>query len=300
MHQWNVSIQKSLLLETALTLSYVGNKVIDQVTRLEFNVPPPGAYTNLQAASPYPAFGVVSLYTAYGFSNYNGLHVKFERRFSNGFAFQMAYAFSKHLGEGEASLGDTPEPFSPPGYNRGRSQLDRTHILSLNSVWELPLGHGRKYLRDIPGVLEAILGGWQLTGIYRFSSGAPLTFIVPGATLGNGRNTRPSLLPGLRLQDPSADRWFNPAALVAPPLYTFGNSGVNILDGPGVHSLDTGLMKNFFFTEGKYLQFRWEMFNAPNHVNLGNPTITINQAATARILSAGAARSMQFALKFSF
>lgn len=300
MHQWNVSIQKSLPFESALTLSYVGNRVVDQVTLLHYNIARPGQHANLQADLPYPAFGVIMLYDQYGFSNYNGLHAKFERRFTNGLSVQAVYAFAKHLGEGEGSLGDTPEPYSPEGYNRGRSQLDRTHILSINSVWEIPVGRNRRALSNLPRAADLILGGWQVTGIYRFTSGTPLTFTVPGATLGNGRNSRPNLVGDLRVDNPSAARWFNPAALAAPPLYQFGNSGLAILDGPGVHLLDTGLMKNFYFSESRFLQFRWEMFNAPNHVNLGNPNTTINQAATGQILSAGAARSMQFALKLSF
>jgi hypothetical protein len=107
--------------------------------------------------------------------------------------------------------------------------------------------------------------------------------------------------PDLKISDQSANRWFNASALTAPPPYTFGNSGVSILDGPGIHLWDTSLSKNFYFRETKYLQFRWEMFNAPNHVNLAQPGTTINQAATARILSTSTpARSMQFALKFVF
>jgi hypothetical protein len=70
--------------------------------------------------------------------------------------------------------------------------------------------------------------------------------------------------------------------------------------GPGRHQVDVGLTKNFYVTEARYLQFRWEMFNAPNHVNLSAPTTTINLATTGRIFSASAARQMQFGLKFIF
>ncbi len=120
-------------------------------------------------------------------------------------------------------------------------------------------------------MVNAILGGWQLAGIYNFTSGQPLNFIAPGATLGNGTNARANVSGDPKLSNPSADGWFNPQAFSAPALYTFGNSGIGILDGPGIHVLDTSLTKNFYVTESKYLQFRWEMFNMPNHVNLNNP-----------------------------
>jgi len=103
-----------------------------------------------------------------------------------------------------------------------------------------------------------------------------------------------------KLSNPSADLWFDPTALAVPLPFTFGNSGIGLMDGPGRHSLDAGLTKSFYVTEARYLQFRWEMFNAPNHVNLSNPTTNINLATTGKIFSAGAARQMQFGLKFIF
>src|SRR5262249_15581562 len=232
---------------------------------------------------------------------YNSLQVKLERRFTRGFSYTLAYAYSKLLmSDTETEHTDTPEPFAPPGYNRGRSDLDRTHILALNGVWEIPYGRGRTFGASIHPVLNAVLGGWQLNGIYLFQSGSPLRFIAPGATLGNGRNSRATALRNPTLSNPGADRWFDTDALIAPAPFTFGNSGIGLMDGPGSRWVDTGLTKNFYVTERRFLQFRWEMFNAPNHVNLSNPTTTIGLATTGRIFSAGAARQMQFGLKFIF
>jgi hypothetical protein len=84
------------------------------------------------------------------------------------------------------------------------------------------------------------------------------------------------------------------------PSAVFGNSGIGIIDGPGLHVLDSSLTKNFYVTESKFLQFRWEMYNMPNHVNLNNPDTTIGISTTGRITSAQSARSMQFGLKFVF
>jgi hypothetical protein len=144
------------------------------------------------------------------------------------------------------------------------------------------------------------LGGWQFTGIYLYSSGDPLTFGTQGATLGNGWGTRPNLIGSPGISNPSPNRWFNPGAFAVPADYKFGNSGIGILDGPGSHVFNLALMKKFPIGERKYLQFRWEAFNAINHVNYGNPNTTIGQGTTGMIFGAGDARQMQLALKFVF
>ena len=211
------------------------------------------------------------------------------------------------MGKSPLARGKRPDGVGQPErLTLGRlSSLDRTHILAINSIDELPFGRGRRFLQHISLSANAVLGGWELSGIYRFVLGMPLTFQVPGATLGNGYSTRPNLNGNLKVSNPGADLWFNPLALEAPPSYTFGNSGKGILDGPASHVLDLGLMTNFYLTENRYLQFRWELFNAPNHVNLcasisGCPVTTIGLPTKGKILSAGDARAMQLALKFVF
>ena len=213
----------------------------------------------------------------------------------------VSYAFSKNISEnGGDSVYSSPTPFAPDGYNRGRASYDHTHILSTNAIWELPVGRGRAVDRDMGRVADALIGGWQLSGIYLFSSGDPLTFGVQGATLGNGWGTRPNLIGSPGISNPNAALWFNPDAFAAPEAYRFGNAGIGILDGPSSHVVNVGLMKKFAFGEQRYIQFRWEAFNAFNHVNLGDPNTTIGQSTTGQIFSAGAARQMQIALKAVF
>ena len=300
-HEWNISIQKSVPFNSAVTVSYVGSRGVDLITaNNSLNELPPGPYANFQASRPYPRISVIQIFDNIGSQSYHGMLLKWERRFAEGLASTVSYSFGKSIDENGSSWQDIPTPFGPDGYNRGRNSQDRAHLLTISNVWELPFGRHRKYLTDLHPVVNGILGGWQLSGFYFFNSGTPLTFTVPGATLGNTWDTRPNLAADPRLPNPTADRWFNPDAFQRPPLYTFGNSGIGIMDGPGSHNLDLGLMKNFYFTENKYLQFRWELFNLPNHVNLANPTTTIGIGTTGRILSAGPARSMQFGLKVVF
>lgn len=311
-HEFNVALQKTLPFRSALTVSYVGTRIYDIVSGTPFNDPPPGRYTNLQAARPYSKMGSITVsqnrlagtaalpwLPEAGKTWYNALQIKMDRRYSGGLSYGVAYAFSKTLSDYATSgtVGGTIPPYAPVGYLRGLTDNDRKHLLSLNSIYELPLGRGRKYLSDLHPLANAILGGWSVSGIYQYQSGTPLSIYAPGNTLGNGWSTRADLIGDPTLKNRSAELWYNPAAFRAPAQYAWGNSAPGVIRGPAAHSLDTAILKYFVVREKLRVQFRWEMFNMPNHVNLGNPGTTLGVAQTARITSAGPARQMQLGLK---
>jgi hypothetical protein len=305
LHEWNVSVQQALPFHSALTASYVGNHLFDGISGdQDYDAVPAGNYPNLQAALPYPDLTNVTLYQNLGQSWYHALQLKWERRLVNGLTFTGAYAFSKLMINNLAAGGpyNSIQPLTPSGYLRGRSPSDVRNLLTVNSVYELPVGRGRAYFSKMNQIADSILGGWELSGIFSYASGSPLTFDVPGATLGNGYDTRPNLVSGVSLgvPHPDATQWFNPATLAAPAPYTYGNSGMSIFDGPSTFQLDTALLKDFRFREGTYLQFRFEAFNMPNFVNLGTPDTSINDGTTGEIFSAGAPRELQFGLKLIF
>jgi hypothetical protein len=300
-HEWNLSVQTGLPFRSALTIAYVGMRMNDQVALHAYNEVAPGIYPNLQAAKPYPAFGEINVVENLGKSWYNGLQLKWERRFADGLSFMASYAFGKNLSDNlPTNEYDRLIPFAPEGYNRGRLSWDRTHILFVNAVYELPFGRGRAHANNLHRVADLLIGGWQISGLNSFTSGTPLSVSVPGATLGNGWGTRADLIGEPTLAEPTTGRWFNTGAFVAPARYSWGNSGLGILEGPGSHVLDLGLMKNFYVTESKYFQFRGEAFNALNHVNLNNPNTTFGTADFGRITGAGGARTLQLGLKFLF
>src|SRR2546430_13800958 len=201
----------------------------------------------------------------------SSLQLKIDRRFVKGFSYTVPYVCARDISNVGNDVTAQPALYAPENYDRGSSPLERRHILSISGIYELPFGRGRKFGAGIPRAADLLLGGWQISGIYSFVAGAPLTFSVPGATLGNGVNARPKIVGDPRVSNPSADLWFNPNASADPARFVFGTSGVGLLPGPGMATLDSNLTKNFQFTEKKYLQFRWEMFNALNHVNLGAP-----------------------------
>jgi hypothetical protein len=128
-------------------------------------------------------------------------------------------------------------------------------------------------------VLNALLGGWQLGGIMRVSSGFPLT-VTSGVDRSNTAHgyDRPNTVPGVDPNLPKSQRspsaWFNVAAFQMNALGTFGNLGRNTLTGPGIFVIDFSAIKDFHFAD-KYLQFRIEAFNLLNHPNFGDPNTNL-------------------------
>src|SRR5690606_3178773 len=174
------------------------------------------------------------------------------------------------------------QPFVPPGYLRGRSAFDRRHMLWINAVYELPFGRDKRFLNNLHPVADAVIGGWQLSGINSFVSGAPLSINVPGATLGNGWGTRANVSGDPNASDRSAEEWFNTSAFSAPAQFEYGNSPIGVVEGPAAHILDLGLMKSFSIGGDNYVQLRAEAYNALNKVNLGNPGTTLGTANFGR------------------
>ena len=300
-HEWNLSVQKTLPFKTAVTVAYVGSSGDGLIVDNSLNNVPAGQYADLQAAKPYPAFGGIDVYENTGHNWYHSAQFKAERRFSSGLSFMLSYAYSKTMSEnGADGVWATPTPFAPAGYNRGLANFDHTNIFATNAVWDVPIGKGHTVGGNWNTLTNALIGGWEFSGIYLYSSGVPLSITAPGATLGNGWGTRANVVGDPSVSNPSASLWFNPAAFAAPAPYTFGDSGIGVVRGPGSHVANLSLMKKFYFRESRYLQFRWEAFNAFNNVNLGNPSTTINQGSTGKIFSAGDARVMQVALKLVF
>jgi hypothetical protein len=301
-HEWNIAVQKELPFKSALTVGYMGSHTFGPETGINYNEVPPGNYPDLQAAKPYPALGQIQTYQKNGATWYNALTVLWERRFTNGLAFTGSYAYSKTMDNNtEDYVQSSIQPFTPAGYLRGLSSLNHTNLLTINAIYNLPFGHGLRYLTNVNRVANGFLGGWELSGILRHVSGDPLTMDQPGATLGDGWDTRPDLVGNPHVPNPSHNLWFNPAAFAAPPDYQWGNSPIGFMDGPGMTVLNTALMKNFHFSEARYLQVRWEMFNALNHTNFGDPATTSGYPGyTGVIYGSGPARDMQFGLKFYF
>ncbi|MGI8545049.1 MAG: TonB-dependent receptor domain-containing protein [Aridibacter sp.] len=287
---------------------------------------------------PNPAAGVVDILGNFARYNYNSLQVELRRRFSQGLYFQANYTFSKNLSSGQGNTQSQFEPFldnNNPELDYQRADTDQTHVFNFNGVYQLPFGKGRPFLNQ-GGIVDKILGGFEISGIVTYASGAPITFVDNRGTLNrggrSGRQTAFSNLTNDQLRslvgiferdgniffinpdiiDPNTGRasnGFGSNPFDGQVLFNVnpgetGNIGRAIIDGPNNFNINTALLKNIAFNSERTtrLQLRMEVFNLLNNVNFFNNTqfANINSSSFGQIESAGSARTIQFGARFEF
>lgn len=301
---WNLMVERSVFSNATLSVGYVGNvgRKLNYGGGRNAAFPGPGAIDPRRPL--FQKFGItqgIFEKCECGSSSYNALQVKFTKRLSRNYSILSSYTWGKALNFGEFQP-DTDQ------YNRkidhGPAVFDRASILTIGHTVQLPFGRGQHWGDNVNRAVDAILGGWEWTGITSVESGLPFSPTISNANLNADQSTRPD-----QIGDPYAGvphnrtRWFNPAAYSAPPLYTFGNAGRNSLRGPGLFTADWGLDKNFHLAERATLQFRWEVFNALNRVNLANPKNDVGDPAAGQItdiLDGAPMRNQQFGLHLTF
>jgi hypothetical protein len=233
-------------------------------------------------------------------TNYNGLQVKFDRRFSEGLLVTTAYTFSKAINYTD----DQGSLFIPAvvSLNRGRAGYDRTHMFVQSYIYELPFGRKGRWLRSGPG--RWILGDWQLNGILTAQTGPPLNFTFSATTLNapsNGNRPNVSGKPEILGRTGPGELWFDTTPFSAPATATFGNVGRNVLNGPGYVNLDLSAFRKFPIREKVTLEVRAESFNFTNTPHFSNPNTTFGTGGFGQITTAVQdQRQLQFGLKLSF
>jgi len=300
--QWNLSVQRELPWNVLFDASYAGSNSVKLLQSRTENraIPGPGP---VQARRPNPKYNQLTWDDNGPPSNYNGLSLKLQKRFSEGFSFLTSYTWSHTLDIYSTERGGTAGgPQDPLNWRSdyATSSADAKHAFLLSSVYDLPFGRGKRYLST--GVASYILGNWEWSNILGLYSGQPVAVVLgfDNASLGSAGGQRPDLVGNPILDNPTRLRWFNTSAFARPAPLKFGNAGRNLFRGPGLKNYDTALMKNFPLHEQKTLQFRAEFFNAFNLVNFGAPNATFSSQDFGVILSARPSRSIQFSLKLSF
>jgi hypothetical protein len=315
MQHWNFNIERQLRERSVLEVAYVGSKGTKLLTARDINQPQPSA---LPPGLPFvprpdPRFDDINLLESRANSNYNALQVRFQQRLARGFTALASYTWSKSIDDASNFFSSAGDPnFPQNSFNlaaeRGRSNFDVRHRLSVSYSWALPFGKNQKYLDD-NGWLSTVLTGWETYGIVTAQSGRPFTVaLLPEidnsgtgrSILGFGNNDRPNLVGNPELSNSTTTQWFNTAAFAFPAPGTFGNAGRNILDGPGFQNVNVSLMKNTALSERLNLQFRAEAFNLFNHPNFNLPDNFLGSPTFGRITSARDPRHIQFGLKLLF
>lgn len=302
---WNAAIQHQITPSMSLEAAYVGNvgRHIYVNANLNQAVPGPGDFTSRERF--YQKFGLSQgIYSICNCdnSNYHAFQAKWTDHHARGLDFIVAYSYSKALDDTE--LGGVSDNNLNYKADYGPASFDRRHQLSVSNVWALPFGHGQRFGANVNRLTDLVAGGWEFSGITTATSGVPFTANVGNAPLlnANFNSVRPDKIGDPHVSNPNRTKWFNPTAFTAPQgLYRDGNTGRNSLVGPRVFLMNLSLDKVFTISEGKTIQFRWENYNALNHVNLNTPNNMVDQSDAGQITSvASDMRQMQFGLHFRF
>jgi hypothetical protein len=302
---WNFSVERQLGTNWLVRGAYVANETYNLINAVDRN---PGFFSANGARLKYPEFTQILEMVSWATSNYQSAQFTVEKRFANGFQFQSNYTFSKALDSASigtlAFTGSVPDPNNMRN-NRGWSAFYFPHVFVNNFVWELPK------LTAGNAIVRGVLGGWQLSGIWRMQSGPPFA-IRPGsgnnASLLQTGGDRADYVSGQPLTVKEGEkkdwlnRYFNTNAFQPNAPGTIGNTPRYVFHAARINTWDTGVSKNWAFQERYRIQFRWEMFNTFNTPSFAAPTNSVSSSQFGRILSTGSVppRVMQGALKFYF
>ena len=313
---YHLSIQRELAKDLVLDVAYVGSHGTHLMILSDYNqaVPnQPGQNLLLQARRPIPNFNFIEVAYGDGFSSYNALQFKVEKRYAGGLYLLNSFTWSKAIdnasGHLETADGDTSRAnFVNLRNDRGLSSYDQPFNDTVSLVWDLPFGKGRRFGNDAPGLVDGALGGWQFTAIDTATSGLPINltydptqqFSVSGAPA-----YRPNIIgnPVTPEGQRTTANYLNRATVLVPtdPSHPWGNAGRNIARGYPFYQLDIGLHKQFrLWSEQSHLEVRAEAFNLLNQTNFGPPNSDISSSAFGSITQTFPARQLQFALKVIF
>ena len=247
-----------------------------------------------QLLRPYPQFTSIQAIETNGKSDYHAFQGRVERQMAHGFTAQVAYTWSRLMTENSYLNNFDTE------LERVIGAFDRTHIFVASGLAELPFGRGRRWGSNWRGITDAVLGGWQISAIYKAQSGAPLGF-------GNFLLADGKTVADIPLSNPTRERWYNVDAfnrVTAQQLISNVRttpSRFADVRGPGYALLDLGLLKNVHFTRTAILQLRLEAYNALNRANFAAPNTAVTNSAAGTITAInGLPRQLQLAAKFSF
>ncbi len=294
--EWNLTVEKELPGNIVWQVNYVGNIGVDLWGGYQGNQPlqpGPGAVNNRRPLSVFTKAPVLE-FSPWDISRYQGISTRLEKRMSHGLTFLFNFTHGQSLDyqtytDGDICFncgisGDVQNAYDLRAQH-GRSDDDIPNRVVLSGDYQLPFGTGRKFLGH--GWAGAVAGNWDISSIWTAEDGQPFTvgLSFDNANVGNS-NWANRLCTG-SLANPSPTRWFNASCFATPAQYTFGNSGRNILFGPGEDNIDFALHRIFQLPmrEGMQLEFRGEFFNVLNHPEFGQPNATIGVPATARVSS---------------
>jgi hypothetical protein len=267
--EWNLGIQHQFGNNITAEVDYVGSGSRKVITTYNWNIAQVPGPSPLIDRVPFPQWGEgISMVANWGTGNYDGLLAKVQKRFSNGVSFLGSYTWSHCVDVQSEADNANAVHFYDRKSDYGPCDFDYRHNFVLSSVAELPFGQGRHYLGNMHGAENYILGGWNLSGILKATSGAPFTIVV-GEDIANTADNpqRPNQVgnPDPAGFNRSVNNWFDASAFADPAAFTYGDVGRNTLRSSRLVDLDMSLFKVFRWSESKNVQLRADAFNLLNH-----------------------------------
>ncbi len=306
MQQWNLTVQHTFRQNDLLEVIYMGSSDHDLLSRYDADECIP-ALPNLQCVAstrPYPQYGSLLESLMSGNSSYEALAARFDHRMSSGLNARFEYTFAKALTD--STEANNPQIGTCRACEKGPASFNAANRAVLSLIYDVPFGRGRQFGARTSRLIDAAAGGWTVSAIASFQSGIPVAITAPnltGAAYGQERpnricNGNDSAFSGNLRGD--GLKQFNTACFASPASGYFGNSGWNVLNGPGVNNWDIGIQKYFTLSERTRLQWRAEMFNAFNHAQFGLPDGNVADPGFGLVASAGSPRLIQFGLKLLY
>lgn len=305
--QWSLGLQHTLTANTLVEVDYIGSQ--SRKLPIRYNADDCSVPESLicdQSVRPYTQFPYIYMAANEATASYNAFVAKFQRQFSRGVSFVANYTWSK-------ALSNTEQGGAPVGLNqrgvclscdKGMAGFNVPQRFVASGIWELPVGRGKRFMGDASPLLDGLVGNWTVNAIVTLAQGNPFTVLAAASTsmdpltnfraerVCDGRNE----LTNKDVRD-NGHYWIDTSCFARPAAGYFGNSGTNIITGPGVNNWDIGIGKVIAIRESVSLQFRTEFFNAWNHAQFLNPDSTMTDTNFGRITTARPARELQFGLK---
>jgi hypothetical protein len=334
--QWSMTFERDLGYGTGLRVSYNGSHASD--LNIQGNpdqlAPNTVGFTSGSPLLLYPAFGYIKIQTNGGRANYHSLTSVLNKRLSKGVQFQSSYTYLRNLTNAQGynpsafagESGGTVTDLRNLNLDYGNVAYSRRHRFLSTFLYQLPFGRRGLLFKGANGIVDQIIGGWELAGVAMFQTGPFMTVTVSGADpsgtgfpilIGNGRADNISGVSPYAA-NPTAQQWLNPAAYAVPGcpasaptcsapavIGRFPYSPVGGITGPGTEAVSLSLTKTLTLREGLQLQLGGQASNAFNHVNYAPPNTTFNTSAFGTISNVQAAdgagpRQMQITARFTF
>jgi hypothetical protein len=309
---WNVTLQRALPANFSAEVAFVGNHGVNVPTSNNLNINAslvPGSGAKGEPENILFGRTAQTLEPWNASSYYEGLQVRLNRRFSNGFTLFNSYAYGKAIDFNPSTQGANNFNVINFAANKGLSDWDRRNIYTMSAVYELPFGQGKHMLSSGPG--KWILGGWQLNGLWSWESGLPLDISTSPASLNApGNINRPNVNGPVQIFGGigPGTQYFDKSVFSAPAPNTFGNLGRNVLHAPHLFDIDASIFRRFPIRERLNMEFRAEAFNLTNTPQYNRPDSVFTDSAFGQVISAQGvqsvlvnnSRQLQFSMRLQF